>query len=148
MQKRTQMPMRITGKLQNPNGNQLSYLQSVLGDTFQCDTAFFEAQLVKWLPRLNQTQRTQIAEAIGQVLETQRAQGKNDNMLRNAYIKFMCWLYYRFEQLLHLFGKRPLPRILYDGDLSSHEFQLFCILAGAGCDILLIEPAGWGLSKA
>ncbi|MFR4977979.1 MAG: hypothetical protein ACLUDG_03545, partial [Butyricicoccus sp.] len=90
MQKRTQMPMRITGKLQNPNGNQLSYLQSVLGDTFQCDTAFFEAQLVKWLPRLNQTQRTQIAEAIGQVLETQRAQGKNDNMLRNAYIKFMC----------------------------------------------------------
>lgn len=142
MQKRTQMPMRITRKLQNPNGNQLSYLQSVLGDTFQCDTAFFEAQLVKWLPRLNQTQRTQIAEAIGQVLETQRAQGKNDNMLRNAYIKFMCWLYYRFEQLLHLLGKDPLPRILYDGDLSSHEFQLFCILARAGCDILLIEPAG------
>lgn len=76
------------------------------------------------------------------MLETQRAQGKNDNMLRNAYIKFMCWLYYRFEQLLHLLGKDPLPRILYDGDLSSHEFQLFCILARAGCDILLIEPAG------
>lgn len=45
MQKRTQMPMRITGKLQNPNGNQLSYLQSVLGDTFQCDTAFLKHSL-------------------------------------------------------------------------------------------------------
>lgn len=142
MQKRTQMPMRITGKLQNPDGNQLSYLQGVLGDAFQCDTAFFEAQLTKWLPRLDDVQRTQIAKAICQVLQAQRAQGKNENMLRNAYTKFMCWMYYRFEQLLHLLGKDPLPRILYDGDLSSHEFQLFCILAQAGCDILLIEPAG------
>lgn len=142
MQKRTQMPMRITGKLQNPDGNQLSYLQGVLGDAFACDSFFFETQLKKWLPRLGDTQRTQVAKAIYQVLESQRAQGKNENMLRNAYIKFLCWMYYRFEQLLHLLGKDPLPRILYDGELSSHEFQLFCILAEAGCDILLIEPKG------
>lgn len=142
MQKRAQMPMQITGKLQNPDGNQLSYLQGALGNAFQCDAAFFETQLKKWLPRLSDAQRTQIANAICQVLEAQRAQGKNENMLRNAYTKFMCWMYYRFEQLLHLLGKDPLPRILYDGELSSHEFQLFCILAQAGCDILLIEPEG------
>lgn len=142
MQKRAQMPLRITGKLQNPDGNQLDYLHRMLGDAFACDPAFFAAQLQKWLPRLDDTQRTQIAQAIFDVLEAQKKQGKNDNMLRNAYTKFLCWMYYRFEQLLHLLGKDPMPRILYDGELSNHEFQLFCILAQAGCDILLIEPMG------
>ncbi len=142
MQKRAQMPLRITGKLQNPDGNQLDYLHRVLDDAFTCDPAFFAAQLQKWLPRLSDLQRTQLSQAIFDVLEEQRRQGKNDNMLRNAYTKFLCWMYYRFEQLLHLLGKDPMPRILYDGELSSHEFQLFCILARAGCDILLIEPKG------
>ena len=102
MQKRAQMPLRITGKLQNPDGNQLDYLHRILGDAFECSPAFFAAQLKQWLPRLDDLQRTQIGQAMFDVLETQKKQGKNNNMLRNAYTKFLCWMYYRFEQLLHL----------------------------------------------
>ena len=30
--------------------------------------------------------------------------GKNENMQKNAYIKYMCWLYYKFERV---FAKIP-----------------------------------------
>lgn len=142
LQKRTQIPMRLTGKLQNPDGGQLAYLRETLGDDFACDPAFFDTQLKKWLPRLSDTQRANLAGSMHQTLLSLRTQGKNDNMLRNAYIKFLCWMYYRFEQLLHRLGQDPLPKILYDGTLSAHELQLFCVLADAGCDIMLIEPKG------
>lgn len=142
VEKRVQLPMRLTGKLQNPDGGQLTYLRETLGEDFACDPAFFDAQLKKWLPRLSDTQRQTLSASIHRTLLSLRAQGKNDNMLRNAYLKFLCWMYYRFEQLLHRLGQDPLPRILYDGQLSAHELQLFCVLADAGCDILLIEPDG------
>ena len=142
LQKRTELPMRLTGKLQNPDGGQLAYLRETLGDDFACDPAFFDTQLKKWLPRLSDAQRQNLSGSIHQTLLSLRAQGKNDNMLRNAYLKFLCWMYYRFEQLLHRLGQDPLPKILYDGQLSAHELQLFCVLADAGCDIMLIEPQG------
>ena len=142
VQKRAQLPMRLTGKLQNPDGGQLAYLRETLGEDFACDPDFFDAQLRKWLPRLSAAQRHNLSASLHSTLLSLRAQGKNDNMLRNAYLKFLCWMYYRFEQLLHHLGQDPLPRILYDGALSAHELQLFCVLADAGCDILLIEPDG------
>lgn len=142
LEKRAQLPMRLTGKLQNPDGSQLAYLRETLGEGFACDPAFFDAQLKKWLPRLSDTQRQTLSASIHRTLLALRAQGKNDNMLRNAYLKFLCWMYYRFEQLLHRLGQDPLPRILYDGQLSAHELQLFCVLADAGCDILLIQTDG------
>ena len=142
LQKRTELPMRLTGKLQNPDGGQLAYLRETLGDDFACDPAFFDTQLKKWLPRLSDAQRHNLSGSIHQTLLSLRAQGKNDNMLRNAYLKFLCWMYYRFEQLLHRLEQDPLPKILYDGQLSAHELQLFCVLADAGCDIMLIEPQG------
>lgn len=53
-------------------------------------------------------------------------------MLRNAYIKYMCWLYYKFERILGRLGGDELPKILYDGTVSSYELQLLVILARAG----------------
>ena len=45
LQKRTELPMRLTGKLQNPDGGQLAYLRETLGDDFACDPVFFDTQL-------------------------------------------------------------------------------------------------------
>ena len=39
----------------------------------------------------------------------QRA-GKTEGMLKNAYIKFMCWLYYKFERIVNLLGEIPSRR--------------------------------------
>src|SRR5699024_2039527 len=84
LEKRAQLPMRLTGKLQNPDGSQLAYLRETLGEGFACDPAFFDAQLKKWLPRLSDTQRQTLSASIHRTLLALRAQGKNDNMLRNA----------------------------------------------------------------
>lgn len=43
----------------------------------------------------------------------QRA-GKTEGMLKNAYIKFMCWLYYKFERIVNLLGENSVPKILYE----------------------------------
>ena len=29
----------------------------------------------------------------------------SENMLKNAYIKFMCWLYYKFERIVNQLGE-------------------------------------------
>ena len=66
----------------------------------------------------------------------QRA-GKTEGMLKNAYIKFMCWLYYKFERIVNLLGENSVPKILYEGDISHSELMLLSILCHAGCDIVL-----------
>ena len=82
--------------------------------------------------------------AMTATLQDLQAHGKNENMLRNAYIKYMCWLYYKFERILGRLGGDELPKILYDGTVSSYELQLLVILARAGADIVLLERAGDG----
>ena len=139
---RKQFPLLVTGKLQNPDENQLSYFREMLGTDFALDPSFFDRAFRKWLPRLDHVQRETIIRSMSRTMLDLRAAGKTDNMLKNAYIKFMCWMYYRFEQILHKMGKEPLPKILYDGSLSAHELQMFCVLSDAGCDIALLEPQG------
>jgi len=68
--------------------------------------------------------------------------GKNDNMLKNAYIKFMCWLYYKFERIVNHLGDEKLPKILYEGTISTYELLLMNVLAIAGCDIVLLQYQG------
>ena len=71
-----------------------------------------------------------------------RRAGKNDNMLRNAYMKYMCWLYYKFERIVNVLGGETLPKILYAGDVSHYELQLLTVLSRAGADIVLLECGG------
>ena len=69
-------------------------------------------------------------------------EGKNENMLKNAYIKFMCWFYYKFECMVNNLGENNVPKILYEGTISNYELKILDILAGAGCDILLLQYQG------
>ena len=59
--------------------------------------------------------RRLVAEALCDTLEGMRNEGKNENMLKNAYIKFMCWLYYLFERVVNLLGDTQAPKIQYEG---------------------------------
>lgn len=68
--------------------------------------------------------------------------GKTENMLRNAYIKWMCWLYYRFEPILTQRGGQELPKILYEGNIGQYEVILLSILAAAGCDVVILVHLG------
>lgn len=132
----------IEGKLQNPDNNNLSYYSEIMGMDFQMNIGFINSSLKKWLPRMNDGQRERVADAIYDTLMGLRKSGKNDNMLKNAYIKFMCWLYYRFERIVNHLGDEKLPKILYEGSISIYELLLMNVLSIAGCDIVLLQYQG------
>ena len=132
----------IEGRIPNPDPKQLDYLAEMMGSDFQLDAGFLTQKLTRWLPRLTGAQREAVVTAMTATLQDLQAHGKNENMLRNAYSKYMCWLYYKFERILGRLGGDELPKILYDGTVSSYELQLLVILARAGADIVLLERAG------
>lgn len=132
----------IEGRIPNPDPKQLDYLAEMMGSDFQLGAGFLTQKLTRWLPRLTGAQREAVVTAMTATLQDLQAHGKNENMLRNAYIKYMCWLYYKFERILGRLGGDELPKILYDGTVSSYELQLLVILARAGADIVLLERAG------
>ena len=113
-----------------------------MGMEFQLNMGFLLTSLKKWLPRMNDSQRSNVAGAIYDTLMDLKKSGKTDMMLKNAYIKFMCWLYYKFERIVNHLGEETLPKILYDGSIGSYELLLMNVLSLAGCDILLLQYQG------
>lgn len=132
----------IEGKLPNPDNNNLAYYEEMMGMDFQLNVGFFADRLKKWLPRMNVQQRQAVSEAVYDTLAKLQAGGKNQAMLKNAYIKFMCWLYYKFERIVNCLGAEKLPKILYEGSISRYELLLFQVLSQAGCDIVLLQYQG------
>lgn len=134
----------IDGRIPNPDMNNLSYCKEMLGDDFRLDRVFLHDKLSRWLPRMSDVQRENVVAAMYSNLEDMRNNGKNDNMLRNAYIKYMCWFYYKFERIAHVLGAQEPPKILYDGNISNYELQFLSVLSRAGADIVLLERSGDG----
>ncbi len=132
----------IEGKIQNPDEKNLSYYGEMMGMDFRMSPRFITESLKKWLPRMNEYQRTNVANAIYDALNSMQKSGKTENMLKNAYIKFMCWLYYRFERIVNQLGENHVPKILYEGDISNYELMIISILAKAGCDVVLLQYHG------
>lgn len=132
----------IEGRIPNPSESNLTYYGEMMGMDFQMNLDFILMSLKKWLPRMKALQCQYVAEAIYDSLETLRKAGKNENMLKNAYIKFMCWLYYKFERIVNRLGENELPKILYEGNVSNYELMLLSILSTAGCDIVLLQYQG------
>lgn len=132
----------IDGRIPNPDMSNLSYFAEMMGDDFKLDRNFLDAKLQKWLPRMSVDQRQSVVLSIFATLQDMLRHGKNENMLKNAYVKYMCWLYYKFERILNQLGAENPPKILYDGAVSNYELQLLIVLSRAGADILMIEKDG------
>lgn len=132
----------IEGRIPNPDEKNLSYYDEIMGRDFQLNKDFIAGNLKKWLPRMNDYQRNMVSNGIYDTLENLKKSGKNDNVLKNVYIKFMCWLYYKFERIVSQLGDDAIPKILYEGDVSNHELLLLRVLSLTGCDIVLLQYAG------
>ncbi len=132
----------IEGRLQNPDEKNLSYYNEMMGMYFEMDTGFIASGLKKWLPRMNDHQRENVALSLYDALFLLQKSGKTEYMLKNAYIKCMCWLYYKFERIVNQLGENQVPKILYEGSISYYELMIISILSNAGCDVVLLQPAG------
>ena len=102
----------IEGRLQNPDEKNLSYYNEMMGMYFEMDTGFIASGLKKWLPRMNDHQRENVALSLYDALFLLQKSGKTEYMLKNAYIK-----YSKREQRYH---SHQLPL----GDLSDDESDL------------------------
>lgn len=132
----------IEGKLPNPDEKNLAYYHEIMGTGFQLSTGFIGAGLKKWLPRMNDHQRENVALSLYDSLFLLQKEGKTEHMLKNAYIKCMCWLYYRFERIVNQLGENQVPKILYEGQISQYELMILSVLCNAGCDVALLQYAG------
>lgn len=132
----------IDGKLVTPDVRQITYYQEMLGDNFELDLSFIERALTKWMQRLPQNLVKTLAHALFEMLSNLKKLGKNDNILKNAFIKYMCWLFYKFSQAASKLSADPPPMILYSGEISIYELQMLTILNTAGCDVILLQTKG------
>lgn len=132
----------VDGRIPNPDVNQLAYFSEMLGTDFRPDRAFLDQRLRSWLPRMSDGQRGAVAAAMDATLQDLQRRGKTESILRNAYTKYMCWLYYKFERIVGCLGAEDVPKILYDGDISGYELQLLTVLSRAGADIVVLERGG------
>lgn len=132
----------IEGGIPNPDTHHISFYAERLGTTFTLDKQRIVGDLSKWLPRMSPYTRDSVAESIYNVLVGLQREGKNEGMLKNAYIKFMCWLYYKFERITVLLGSDKVPKILYEGEISNYELLLLSVLTGAGCDAVILQYRG------
>ena len=132
----------IEGGIPNPDTRHIEYYTEMMGSAFEMNQSFIQAGLTKWLPRMNQKQRQEVAVSIYQTLENLQKQGKSVGMLKNTYIKFMCWLYYKFERIVNVLGNNDVPKILYEGEATIYELLLLSVLAHAGCDVMILQYHG------
>lgn len=132
----------IEGKIPNPDEKNLAYYSEIMGMDFRMDISFITMSLKKWLPRMNSYQTQNVASSIYDSLDSMKKNGKTDNILKNAYIKFMCWLYYKFERIVNQLGENNIPKMLYEGDISNYELMLISILSNVGCDVVILQYHG------
>ena len=132
----------LKSRIANPDEKQLAFYDEIAGLDFKMERQFLGDKLKLWLPRLVPDQRERLLYALERILLELKAMGKNENMLRNAYIKFMCWFYYKFERILIQTGKEQVPKILYEGENSDYELKVLRILSEIGCDVVMVEKNG------
>ena len=132
----------IEGRIPNPSEGNLAYYNEIMGTDFRLDKGFVTNGLKKWLPRMNDYQNNAVATAVFDTLNDLKNNGKSESVLKNTYVKFMCWLYYKFERIIARLGADKVPKIIYEGDISSYELMLIRVLVGAGCDVVLLQYNG------
>lgn len=132
----------IEGRIPNPSEGNLAYYNEIMGADFSLDNGFISNGLKKWLPRMNDYQRNAVSSAIFDTLSDLKNNGKSESVLKNTYVKFMCWLYYKFERIIGQLGADAVPKVMYEGDISSYELMLIRVLVGAGCDVVLLQYNG------
>lgn len=126
--------------LQNPDEKKISYYNEIMGSSFDMSEMFITKAVRKWLPRLTLTQTNAVVKSIVTCLTSLRQSGKNDNMIKNAYIKVMCWLYYSLEQVIaKTENKEEFPKLLYCTAPGNYQLMMLGFLADLGADILIIN---------
>ncbi|NDO47544.1 YceG family protein [Clostridium sp. MD294] len=130
----------ISKKLPQPNENEVFHFFDKVGQfDFVIEQNLFYEIIVKWLDFVPQKIQKNISEAIYYILYELSTKQNNINILKNTFVKFMCWLKYYFGNMLCTLGEEEVPKILYEGDISKYELYLLRVLCFSGCDVVYVH---------
>lgn len=126
--------------LDNPSEPEISRFYQVVGESWAAPgLPLAERHMTMWLGQLRPEQRKALAAALMGVVELLRSQGTNETVVRNAYIKFMCWFRDPLGHLLTGIGRAMPPCVLFQGEISKYEMLLLHLLHRAGCDVVYVN---------
>lgn len=123
----------------NPTESEVNYFYEQTGHVFLMEKKAILQNVKQWIPLTNQEKIQLLADSIYEMLLLLQGKGMNVNILKNAFIKFMCWSRYLFDGILPYLGENTLPKILYEGEISKYEIYMLWILAKAGCDVIIVN---------
>lgn len=130
----------ISKKLLQPNENEVLHFFDKVGQfEFVIEQNLFYEIIVKWLDFVPEEIQQNISEAIFYILSELNTKQNNINILKNTFVKFMCWLKYYFGDMLCSLGQQEVPKILYEGDISKYELYFLRVLCFSGCDIAYVH---------
>ncbi len=134
----------IRTTIANPVESEVRYFFQTLGEGFSMSAEWFAGQMGLWEPKLSPNQRQLTGEAMHQTLRLLEERGTAGNILKNTYVKYMCWLRYKYEVLLYQLEGETIPRVLYEGSPGKYEVYFLQLLAMCGCDVVITDPEGTG----
>ena len=137
----------IEGGLKNPTADNTRFFMEKLPSGFKYDSKHLSANFKIMFPNLEVSQINLLTESLLSICDDLKAKGKNDSVLSNAYIKIICWLYYKFNSLLSKLGTSQDTKILYEGNIGTYELSVLGLLASCGCDVVILNYDGESLYK-
>lgn len=129
----------IKKPIPNPTESEVNYFYERTDNQFKMDKEYLLENGKAWFRTTNQESMELICDAIYEMLLKLQSMGTNSNILKNAYIKFMCWGRYQFESILGAIGQQVPPKILFEGELTKYELYMLFILARSGCDVVIVN---------
>lgn len=134
----------IRDGIPNPGEPEIARFLDAVGPQFAPNRALIERHMTVWLGQLRPEPRRSLSAALLDALALLRAQGANDSVLRNTYIKFMCWFRGPLGRVMTGLGRPAPPKLLFEGNISRHEVLLLRLLHRAGCDVWYVHPGSEG----
>lgn len=128
----------IKNRLPNPTDLNVQYYNDIIGEEFRLNQSFFIMNFQKWIPSLPLDYAKSIALEMFIVMADMRKLGKTDGIIKSVYIKYMCWLYYNFQNAVLSTIKNKKACVIFQGDLVLHELNILNFLAKIGCDVIVI----------
>lgn len=125
----------------NPTAGDIAYFESSCAVGFKLDRDFIKASAKKF-STAHDSVLDKLSYSLFQSLSKLKSEGRNDSILKNIFIKFMCWLRRDIARAIAPSKDKYPPKILCKGGLSRHEMMMLSAAAAAGCDVLIAEYDG------
>ena len=129
----------LKGPIPNPDEAQVEAFYRTVDSSYRYLPAEVTADIRKFLSGIDAARAAQLAEAVVEAIDGLRKAGKGDNILKNAYVKFLCWLRDGFDRAAYASAGPQPPKVLYEGDITKYEVIFLRILARAGCDVVYLN---------